>query len=448
MRRPGACCLSAAFAMLFGHVAATSGGEVVDPYRMNISALRLAIEDLTRTFPKRYAKGPEYLRQLETWQGRIAEIAAGAKWGDESAAREAERFLEFRREALLANPLLDFDKILLIKRRPLRDPRMSRNGKGLGEFSGIPRQSSWQIPRIPDVNKYENEIMVLSDLRGDRRLRTLYRPAERRLLSGVELHFDAGKFLFAMPAEDKHWQIFEMDIDGLDLRQVSPSGLDDVHNFCPCYLPNGRIVFESTAPFQGVPCNPTIRVAMTYAMDADGANIRQLTFEQDHNYYPRLMNDGRVMYLRWEYTDIPHVWGRYMFSMNPDGTGQRACWGSGSYWPNSVFCARAIPDHPTKFVGIVTGHHEGRDGELMIIDPALAPSSVEAVVQQIPFRGRAVRPEISDKLTENRFPRFLHPYPLDGKFFLVSAKPTPRDLWGIYLVDVFDNVLLLKEVEG
>jgi formylglycine-generating enzyme required for sulfatase activity len=416
---------------------------------MNAEALRLAIQNLAEDFPEGYRRGAEYLRRLEAWEGRIPDILEGLKRGDESAAREAGRFLDFRREALLANPLLDFDEALIIKRKPLRDPRLSRNQRGLGAFSGIPQQSSWQIPRIPNVDKYENEIMVLSDLRGEGRLRTLYRPTPRRLLSGLELRFDADSLLFAMPTEkDRHWQVFEIAIDGKRLRQVTPSGLDDVHNFDPCYLPSGRIVFESTAPFQGVPCNPSIRVAMTYAMDADGGNIRQLTFEQDHNYYPRVTNDGRIMYLRWEYTDIPHVWGRYIFTMNPDGTGQRALYGSGSYWPNSIFYARPIPDHPTRFVGIVTGHHEGRDGELMIFDPAMASNSVGAVVQQIPFRGRRVKPEIKDKLTEHRFPRFIHPFPLSGKYFLVSAKPTPGDLWGIYLVDVFDNVLLLKEVEG
>jgi formylglycine-generating enzyme required for sulfatase activity len=42
----------------------------------------------------------------------------------------------------------------------------------------------------------------------------------------------------------------------------------------------------------------------------------------------------------------------------------------------------------------------------------------------------------------------LHPYPLSERYFIVSCKPTPDSLWGIYLVDVFDNMVLLKEVEG
>ena len=43
---------------------------------------------------------------------------------------------------------------------------------------------------------------------------------------------------------------------------------------------------------------------MIYLMDADGSNIRQLCFEQDHDWCPTVLNDGRVLYLRWEYTDI------------------------------------------------------------------------------------------------------------------------------------------------
>ncbi|HEG44766.1 MAG TPA: formylglycine-generating enzyme family protein [Phycisphaerales bacterium] len=187
---------------------------------------------------------------------------------------------------------------------------------------------------------------------------------------------------------------------------------------------------------------------MLYKMDGNGNNIRQLCFEQDHNFHPTVTSDGRILYLRWEYTDIPHVWARYLFTMNPDGTGQRQYYGSGNYWPNSIFYARPIPNHPTKIAGIVTGHHVGRVGELIIFDPAKGRTSVDGVVQQIPGRGKKVAALIEDKLTMASWPKFLHPFPLSEKYFLVSAKPAKSDLWGIYLVDVFDNITLIKEVEG
>ena len=42
------------------------------------------------------------------------------------------------------------------------------------------------------------------------------------------------------------WQIHEIGVDGSGLRQVSREDAD-VDNFDACYLPDGRIVFVSTA---------------------------------------------------------------------------------------------------------------------------------------------------------------------------------------------------------
>ena len=81
-----------------------------------------------------------------------------------------------------------------------------------------------------------------------------------------------------------------------------------------------------------------------------------LAFQREALLANPLLDFDRLLYLRWEYTDIPHVWARRLFTMNPDGTGQREFYGSGDFWPNAIFYARPIPDHSTKVVGIVTGH--------------------------------------------------------------------------------------------
>ncbi len=49
---------------------------------------------------------------------------------------------------------------------------------------------------------------------------------------------------------------------------------------------------------------------------------------------------------------------------------------------------------------------------------------------------------------DDSWPKFLHPWPLNEKYLLVAAQPSPESLWGIYLVDVFDNMLLLREEPG
>ncbi|MCH5375587.1 MAG: SUMF1/EgtB/PvdO family nonheme iron enzyme, partial [Planctomycetes bacterium] len=51
-------------------------------------------------------------------------------------------------------------------------------------------------------------------------------------------------------------------------------------------------------------------------------------------------------------------------------------------------------------------------------------------------------------LVDASWPKFLHPYPLSDKYFLVACQPTAQSLWGVYLVDVFDNMLLLAESPG
>ena len=422
--------------------------------RLDWTALRLAVTDLRDTFGAQYPQGPAYLDRLDELQQAVADalprLPAGSPADVRRVAELVQAFDTLQQQALVeSHPLLQFDRLLLIERTPQGHPREPTDtGYGMGEYLGLPRQSSKCIPGIEQPMAWDNSIAVLSPVRPDGRLTPLYQPAGRRLVTDVDLHWDADRLLFTMPGSHDRWQVFEIGADGRGLRQVTPGDQPDVDNYDSCYLPSGQIAFESTAPLQGVPCNAGVIVGMTYVMNANGSDIHQVCFEQDHNYCPTVMNDGRILYLRWDYTDTPHVWNRMLFTMNPDGTGQMEYYGSNSYWPNAIFYARPIPAHPTKVVGIVTGHHVGRVGELVVFDPAQGRQETSGVVQRIPGRGQPVQPLIQDKLTEHSWPKFLHPYPLSDKYFLVACKPAPDALWGIYLADVFDNLVLVKELEG
>ena len=136
------------------------------------------------------------------------------------------------------------------------------------------------------------------------------------------------------------------------------------------------------------------------------------------------------MYLRWEYADLAHPNSRILFAMNPDGTRQMAYYGTNSYFPNSFFYARPIPDGSSRVVGIATGHHGTcRSGRLLIIDPALGREA-QGVVQEIPGRGKQVEAVVRDRLVDGVWPQFIHPYPLGeadepttaGKYFLVPRE--------------------------
>jgi formylglycine-generating enzyme required for sulfatase activity len=316
--------------------------------------------------------------------------------------------------------------------------------------SGQRKRGQWGLPTNHQCNSclpqqdYDNEIASVPLREPDRRS-TLFRPRDGMYVGEMDLSFDAQRLLFTMP-NGQTWQIHEIGIDGNGLRQVSRE-IPDVDNFDACYLPDGRIVFASTAAFTGVPCwHGLERACCLYQMRADGSEVRQLCFDQDHDLHPSVLSNGQVIFSRWEYTGIMHMYLRPLMAMNPDGTLQRALYGSNSYYPNSLYYPRAIPGAPTKLVAILSGYHgPNRMGDLVVLDTAKGWHEARGIVQRIGHRGEPVVPVIRDNLIGNNWPKFLHPYPLSEKYFLVAAQVNAQAPWGIYLADVFDNLLpLLK----
>ncbi len=393
------------------------------------ASLRLAISDLAASFPDRYPHAADYLARLD---GIVAELT---RTPPPAVAAIEDRLAALRREALLANPLLDFDRLLVV-RRSTRLLGLPMNWQG---NSSLPRRG------------YSNEIAVLTNLRGGGDLATLYRPPDGAFVGDVDLDFDASRILFSMPAAGAAWRVFEKSVKGGAEPAALPLIPDaDVDTYDACHLPDGDVIFASSAPFTGVPCVVgRDHVANLFRWNRATGAIRRLTFDQDHDWCPTAMSDGRVVYLRWEYSDLPHFASRILFTMNPDGTAQRAFYGSNSYWPNAMFYARPVPDDPLRFFAVVGGHHDNpRMGELVLFDTRRGRVEAEGAVQRIPGRGTRVDPILLDGLTKESWPKFLHPWPLSDRHVLVAARPTPGSEWGLYLADTFDNLVLIKELPG
>ncbi|MCP5112547.1 MAG: hypothetical protein GY953_17105, partial [bacterium] len=249
-----------------------------------------------------------------------------------------------RYEALLANPLIDFEKLLLVKRSyktPIPRPTKKRPWApspfytGYGLKLGLP-VNHYSIASI-EPHAWDNEIAVLSPVRPDGKLTTFYRPDDRAWLGEIDLNWDADRLLFTMPVRGRY-RVFEIGANGSGLRQVTPDDQADVDNFDAAYLPSGKVIFAGNASYQAVPCWHGLQtVACLYSINADGTGMRQLTFDQDEDSHPTVLNTGQVLFCRWEYTNTPHAFPHLLFSMNPDGTGQREFYGSGSYWPNAIY---------------------------------------------------------------------------------------------------------------
>ena len=172
------------------------------------------------------------------------------------------------------------------------------------------------------------------------------------------MHWDADKRLFFSLDDQNKWQIYEVGIGGTGFNKKVNVNEPDLE-FCDAnYLPDGRIIASSNIGYNGVPCvHGEDEVGNLTIYDPKNGSFRRLTFDQDGNWNPVVMNNGRVMYTRWEYTDLTHYFSRFIMHMNPDGTENKALYGSGSFWPNSTFDIKPIPGHSSQFVGIISGHH-------------------------------------------------------------------------------------------
>jgi hypothetical protein len=253
------------------------------------------------------------------------------------------------------------------------------------------------------------------------------------VIRDVDVSSDGRRILFAwkksLLQDDYH--LYEMDAAGGGPRQLT-FGLGFA-DYEPCYLPNGDILFNSTRCVQTVDCWHT-EVSNLYCCDKDGKHLRRISFDQVHTNYPTVMDDGRVVYTRWDYNDRGQIYPQPLFQMNSDGTNQSEFYGNSSWFPTTVIHARGIPG-TQKVLAIFTGHHSRQPGKLGILDPAKGRQENQGAQLVAP-----VRPTPADRIDGygQAGELFQCPYPLDETRFLVSYAPLgwKRPLFGIYFMDV------------
>lgn len=337
-------------------------------------------------------------------------------------------------DVYMRHPAVDFDRLLMVRRHKASP-------------SGMP--ANWQGNSSIPLHGYLNDIVSAPVLQSaDADVRTVV--SSESFLGDVDLDFDADRIAYSGGRENERgWRIFETRLDAPNAQtQLSPTDQPDIDFYDPCYLPDGRMLFVATSGFHGVPCvSGGDFVGNTHLRERDGT-VRRLVFDQDNSWCPVVMNNGRVLYLRWEYADSAHYFSRVMMTMNPDGSDQKSFYGSNSYWPNSLFYARPLPGSVTKFCGIVSGHHGlARQGELVVFDVMKGRKETEGVVQRIPGYGKPVKNVTQDRLVNSSRPLFLHPYPLSNELFLVAVHRNPGEPFMIALADIYDNIIPLWRLD-
>ena len=249
-----------------------------------------------------------------------------------------------------------------------------------------------------------------------------------------DVSFDGKKIVFAWKKSDREddYHLYDYDVATGAVRQLT-FGLGYA-DYEPCVLPDGSIIFNSTRCIQIVDCWWT-EVSNLYWCDADGKYLRRLSFDQVHTNYPTLLEDGRVIYTRWDYNDRGQIFPQGLFQMNADGTAQTEMYGNNSWFPTTILHARGIPG-TSKIISIFTGHHTYQRGKLGILDPAQGRQENTGARLIAPIR--ETKAERIDAYGQDG-EQFAHPYPINEREFIVSYRPTPEGPFGIYWFDIDGN---------
>ena len=163
------------------------------------------------------------------------------------------------------------------------------------------------------------------------------------IIRDPNVSYDGSRIVFSMRRNDTDddYHLYVMDAATRAVKQITfGQGVSDIE---PCFLPNGDIVFVSSRCIQLTDCWRQ-SVSNLYTCDGEGRFLRRLGYDQVHTNYPQTLDDGRVIYTRWEYNDRGQIFPQPLFVMNGDGTAQAEFYGGNSWFPTSILHARGSPE--------------------------------------------------------------------------------------------------------
>ncbi len=375
---------------------------------------------------------------------RLRKAAAGAKDPQTLFARVCS----VRRRIALANPLLNFDSILFVKRNRKWGhscgDQYSQPGGGLFVLSG----AFGPKPVVRDV--LSRSVVAGGRLRGQK-LR-LGPPAGAGsglgAINSLDLDYDARRLAFAysemngsggIPRNNPQGvnHLFSVNVDGSDLRQLTDGVFSDTW---PRWLPDGRIVFVSERRGGVSRCGGPTPNHVLHTMNADGSDITAISFHESFEWHPAVTRDGRIIYTRWDYIDRGDCIAHHPWVVAPDGRDPRAIHGNypvrRSARPDQEQNIMPIPGSH-KYVATAAPHHDAACGSLVILDPHVPDD--DAMSQLKRFTPYERFPEV-----ERGRMNYSTAFPLSEDYLLCAMRcGSGRDAFGLFLVDGFGNHELL-----
>jgi len=154
-------------------------------------------------------------------------------------------------------------------------------------------------------------------------------------------------------------------------------------------------------------------------MKSDGSEQQRLSANYLNDFTPTVLQDGRILYGRWEYVDRPAIPIQSLWTLSPDGTRLSVFFGNRVLDPATFIEPQEIPGS-TRVLCTLTGHNGSCRGAIGIIDPSLGVNAQQGIINvtpDIPLQGIHIS-------TNGPIGPYQTPYPLDDRYFLVSYDGT------------------------
>ncbi|MDR2344664.1 MAG: hypothetical protein LBE18_01220 [Planctomycetaceae bacterium] len=421
-------------------------------------------------------------------------LLAEIKLRKQSAAqKEKERYESTRQK--LQQLLPDVTQILFIKRATFQS-------------------SHYYTDFIDGSYIFYSELCLLSLKDGS--VQSIVPTLKGGIIGRCNLSYDGKKVIFDYKRKlGEGYRIWEVNIDGTGLRQLTFPPDDEeqriakyrmdknntvsnfweryngigankyfhhTDDFHPAYLPDGGFVFVSTRCEHGILCDgpDVLTASVIYRVDKNGT-MEKLSDNSVSESCPTIMEDGRILYTRWEYVDNGSVTNKGLWALNPDGTASTEIYGINIVFPSVFNTARQIPGQPTKFVCIGAPHMPVGLGTVLLVDTRFNRRTVDGVkyvtpevdqqyqwgwtkpINGKPFERLYEPPAVLNVSIQNdrsrdgsgntdAGPLFIDPFPLNEHDFLVSYNPNQKwntvNAYGIYLInDTGERELLFRDNE-
>jgi hypothetical protein len=264
-----------------------------------------------------------------------------------------------------------------------------------------------------------------------------------------------GYFGLGIGAVEEMSHLFEVNVDGTGLRQLTNSEYHADQE--PTYLPNGDIVFVSDRSNFGSQCAGALEqdnmILNLYRCDPDGRHIRPLSNNKDFDRHPRVMDNGQLLFLHWEYQER-HLWNTHtLWTSRPDGAMADAVFKQHiESGPMSLREARQIPG-TEKLVAIACGHHNYDQGAILLCDYGQGINERSAMRTLTPGPsptegGYGGVKTVAEGGVPDGGGHYMFPFPLSEKSLLTAySYRKPENMAGqnycLYYIDVWGNKELI-----